>query len=171
MWNISDLLFGDDDHERPPRRTRRNGRGKKPSQAGQHQFTVEKPYCSPARPIVMLLEKYGIPIINYKETIKTVPAGDYAKQMGINPQGITRNLPLAQRATFRVPNAQANFAEYLLLRTGKLVIAGGAIDKRNETWAARHDGKMPQPWIEKGCSEGKAIWAPVVKRMKENKRK
>lgn len=51
-----------------------------------------------------------------------------------------------------VPDAQARWAEYLLLRSGKLQLASRPIDPRNAQWALRHRGNMPRPWVQAGCT-------------------
>ncbi len=82
-------------------------------------------------------------------------------------------LPTAHVAKVTVSKAAAAWAEYLLLRTGKMYRVGGYTDKRNEQWAARHGGQMPpawsdgEPWIEKSCSEGVKAWQSAQKAVRD----
>ena len=73
------------------------------------------------------------------------------------PQMAAVYLPMAWEATFYVSKDQASWAEYLLERTQRVVVVSGGVDRRNRTWADRHDGVMPTPWTDPGCKEGKAI--------------
>lgn len=54
-------------------------------------------------------------------------------------------------ARVRVNDGAARWAEYLLLRTGHFQLLSKPIDQRNERWAVRWNGRMPQPWVEAGC--------------------
>lgn len=110
---------------------------------GSHSFTVQKAYCTPAKAVILQsLNTYGVPVSNYKERVLGAEVG----------------LPIAQQATFTVPAQQANWAEYLMERTGELAVVGGRIDGRNREWAFSYDGKMPKPWIEPDCAEGHKAW-------------
>lgn len=183
------------------RKQARQSRGKaRPSgPTGQHTFVVQKPYCSPARDIILTaLQPYGIPISNYAEEEKNTSISAIAKMTRLNLKSfdglmnLSLGIPIAQEATFSVPKGQANWAEYLLDRTKKLAIVKGRIDRRNERWAGKHGGKMPtpwdaqagraraqalapppdgQPWIEKDCSKGKQIWQQVNAAVKTAKGK
>ncbi len=49
-------------------------------------------------------------------------------------------------AILSVPNKQARWAEYVMLRAG-IVPDGPLIDARNAPWAGRHaPGQAPRPW-------------------------
>ena len=112
--------------------------------AGTHTFVVQKAYCTPARDIIYTaFAPRGVEILRYDEGIHTV---------GTPP------MPAAQEARVTVRASQANWAEYLMERTQQLAIVGGLIDPRNQTWAAKYGGKLPTPWIEKGCTEGHKAW-------------
>jgi len=116
-------------------------RGPARTDQGTHNFTVQKAYCTPARAVILqALNTYGVPVSNYKEYVKG---------------GTIR--PIAQEATFSVPKQQAVWAEYLMERTRRLAVVGGRIDGRNREWAGRYDGRMPVPWMEDGCGEGRSI--------------
>lgn len=84
-------------------------------------------------------------------------------------------LPVATVARVTVSEKAAAWAEYLLLRTGKLYVPGAYVNKRNEQWAARHGGQMPpawdkgQPWIESSCSAGIQQWQQVKDAAKQAK--
>jgi hypothetical protein len=45
----------------------------------------------------------------------------------------------------------ARWAEYLLLRSNHFHLLSRPIDARNERWAIKWSGRMPQPWVEAGC--------------------
>lgn len=55
-----------------------------------------------------------------------------------------------------VNSRQARWAEYLLLRTGKLRLLSPPLDARNARWALKWQGTMPKPWITTGCT-----WPPT----------
>jgi len=144
-------------------------------------LTVAKPYCTPARHIVTsALQPYGVKILDYKETIKTAGVRGMIKQMGLSEDSFDGNtkvaLPMAQVAKVTVSARAAAWAEYLLLRTGKLHVVGSYQNPRNEAWARKHGGTMPTAWnegkpmIETGCTKGMAAWAPLRKAAKGSKR-
>lgn len=157
---------------------RRRGRTPARRQSGTHEFVVEKPYCMPARPTVEKLTGYGVKIHSYREGT-------------VNVRLNGKDFPYSQRATFRVSQGQAAWAEYLLWRTNKLVVVGGNIDDRNKGWGKRHGGNMPvswaekkraqgeglkppkpgQPWIEKTCEKGIAAWEPIMRAKKARSRR
>ncbi len=134
-------------------------------------LTIAKPYCSPARDLITAtFQQYGVKLYDYKEQVR------YASKFqlswaGAIPRGteLPDRLPIAQVATVTISEKAAAWAEYLLLRTGKLYCPDGYINERNKAWAARHGGKMPpawaegKPWIERGCSEGMKAWGPLRK--------
>lgn len=145
-------------------------------------LTIAKPYCTPARDLITAtFQQYGVKMFAYDEQVRTLGPRQAIKNFKVSAtavENITRfldPLPTAQVATVTVSEKQAAWAEYLLLRTGKLYCPNGYVNKRNEQWAARHSGQMPpawadnKPWIEKSCSEGKAAWAPLIKAAKGNR--
>lgn len=132
-------------------------------------ITVAKPYCSPARYIITAtFQQYGVKLYGYSEAARMVNPLMVLKMTGkIAGDGglvIPNALPVAQVATVTVSEAAAAWAEYLLMRTGRLYVVPPYVNRRNEQWAARHGGRMPpqwdkgQPWIEKSCSEGVTAW-------------
>lgn len=115
-------------------------------------IVVAKPYCSPARNAVLTaLQPYGVVIRRLTDYI------DYADFNG-------REVPIAEMARVTVNEQAAVWAEYLLLRSGKLEIRSPYLDPRNQQWAKRHAGAMPprwvdgKPWIERGCKDGINAW-------------
>ncbi len=145
-------------------------------------LTIAKPYCTPARNLITAtFQQYGVRIFDYDEQTKKMNPLQAVKNLKVKANGIeniTRlsPFPLAQIAKITVSEKQAAWAEYLLLRTGKLYCPNGYVNKRNAAWAAQHGGQMPpawannKPWIEKSCSEGKAAWAPLIKAVKGNRK-
>lgn len=149
-------------------------------------ITVAKPYCAPARDIVMTaLQPYGVKVFGYKERTDFAELRGFLRRMKIEVRtwenlqygpAAPGFLPMACVADVTISEKQAAWAEYLMLRTGKLYVPGEYVNKRNADWAARHGGQMPtawkdgQPWIEKSCSEGKAAWGPIRNAMKKGKR-
>lgn len=128
-----------------------------------HTFTVQKPFCSPARSVIMsALQPYGVPVLALTESVSKISIKDYAKLAKIELRtfenlkygpGAVVFLPLAMEARVTVPAQQAQWAEYLLERTMRLAVTGGRINKDNRRWADQHGGNMPTPW---DAQEGKA---------------
>lgn len=165
---------------------RNTQRRKTSAPQGTHTFTVQKPYCTPARDIIYTaLHSYGVRIERYSEGISIISLADAAKLMKIElrqmenlrygPAAITF-LPMSIQAKVTVPARQAGWAEYLMERTGRLAVTGGKVDRRNRGWADQHGGKMPAPWgrplqppgkgeawIEAGCAKGHAAWQAAQK--------
>lgn len=147
-------------------------------------ITVAKPYCTPARDIITgALQPYGVKIYRYNEVIKTVSPIAAIRSLRVSNSALEElsramdPLPRAQVAEVTVSEAAAAWAEYLLLRTGKLYVPGRYVNKRNADWAARHGGQMPpqwnngQPWIEQSCSAGKKAWTEFMLTAKGGRRK
>lgn len=143
-------------------------------------LTVAKPFCSPARHIVTgALEPYGVKIYDCKETIKTAGVRGMARQLGLSEDAFDASvkvpLPMAQVVKVEVSEKAAAWAEYLLLRTGKLYVVGDYVNPRNERWARQHGGTMPTAWhdnrpmIETSCKAGMDAWAPLRKAAKKRK--
>jgi len=143
---------------------------------------VAKPYCTPARHIVTgALQPYGVKILDYTETVKTAGVRGMMKQMNLSEDSFDGNtkvaLPMAQIAKVVVSAKAAAWAEYLLLRTGKLYVVGSYQNPRNEAWARQHGGTMPTAWhegkpmIETSCTQGMAAWAPLRKAARKGKSK
>lgn len=121
-----------------------------------HTFTVQKAYCTPAKSIILqALNTYGVPVLAYKENTAAAKMNGDPRLATLARAG-TGTMPMAQEATVTVPKQQAVWAEYLMMRTGKLSVVGGRINSKNVEWAARHDGAMPRPWIEPECDGGEA---------------
>lgn len=119
-----------------------------------HTFVVEKPFCAPARDIVLAaLHPIGVPVLNMQEWIEKQAIGTLAKRMKIELKTFENLqygpfapgfLPMACRARFQVPIRRANQAEYWMLRTQRLVIVEGSVNAKNEAMANRHNGRMPR---------------------------
>ena len=106
---------------------------------------VAKPWCTPARDAVYnALQTYGIHILSYSEDVVTVDG-----------ERKTYNQALRDRdgafieAQVEVRTTQAEWAEYLLLRTRKFRLMSTPINPKNAAWAAKHNG-MPVPWTKSG---------------------
>lgn len=138
-------------------------------------ITVAKPYCTPARYLITAAcQKYGIRIYKYSERTKFMAIKDFMRRMQVEiregenlqygPWAAPGFLAMAQVAKVTVSQKQAGWAEYILLRTGKLYVPGEYVNPRNQEWAERHKGVMPpawhedKPWVEQGCSEGVDQW-------------
>lgn len=157
-----------------------NNRRQAASSSTKHRtLTIAKPYCTPARDLITAtFQKYGVKMYSYDEQVRMLGPMQAIKNFKVsasvveNIGRIIDPLPTAQVAKVTVSEKQAAWAEYLLLRTGKLYCPNGYVNKRNATWAAQHGGQMPpawvdnKPWIEKSCSEGMKAWAPFIKAMK-----
>lgn len=132
-------------------------------------ITVAKPACTPARSIITAtFQKYGVKLYGLTEQTRVISAAAWARQQGIKADiPAEKTLPVATVATVTVSADAAAWAEYLLLRTGKLYCPYGYVNRKNEAWAAQHGGRMPPawnsgaPWIEKDCKEGMTAWQPL----------
>lgn len=147
-----------------------------------HTFTVQKPFCCHAPPLIKeALEPYGVKILALNDigSVK-VSITNYAQMAKIELKRMENLrygpaalmwLPLAMQATVTVKKSQAEWAEYLLERTKRMCVVGGRINSKNRDWANHHNGQMPRPWIEKSCSEGNEIWSQVskIQQGKDNK--
>lgn len=144
-------------------------------------LTFAKPWCTPSRGIIEpVLQKYGVKVYGFSEAPKMAnPLMVLRMSSKIPGDGgikMPQALPIAQVAKITVSKDAAGWAEYLLLRTGKLHRVGGYINRRNEQWATRHGGQMPPawnngtPWIESSCSNGVEAWQEV-KEVAQNARK
>lgn len=99
--------------------------------SGRSKIVVSKGWCTPARDsILSAFKPYGIvnPIIT--ETLIEYPV------IG----------PVAIHATIEVNTQAVEWAEYLVLSTGKFKLVSKAHDPGNERWAARRNGVMPAHW-------------------------
>lgn len=146
-------------------------------------ITVAKPYCAPARQtITQTFDQYGVKLYDYNEQVVKSELRGFLRRMKIEAKTWENLkygpiagawLPMAWVAKVTVSAKAAVWAEYLLLRTGKLYVPGKYQNKRNAEWARKHGGVMPpawqdgKPWIEKGCSEGMAAWEPLRKAVKK----
>lgn len=147
---------------------------------GQPTTTLHmaKPYCMPSRPIITkALQPYGVKIYSIREQVHKISMGDFLRRMRVEvrnwenlkfgPAALVW-LPGAWHVEIVVNEAAAAWAEYLLLRTGKLYVRGEYQNPRNQQWAAKHGGHMPPawkdgkaPWIETSCSDGVDAWQQI----------
>lgn len=168
-----DWLFDDRGRQRAG-----SARRQPKKQAGTTTLTFAKPYCMPSRPIIMkALQPYGVKVYSVHEQVHKISLHDFMRRMRVEVRNWENLkfgpaalmwLPAAWHAEVVVNEAAAAWAEYLLLRTGKLYVPGAYQNPRNEAWAARHGGQMPPawkdgkaPWIEKSCNEGVKQWQAV----------
>jgi hypothetical protein len=161
-----------------------------------HKFVVEKPYCCPATEIIVAaLHPIGVPIYDCRDWVETQSLATFAERMKIELQtfenlrfGILAPgfLPMACRASFYVPEARANQAEYWLWRTNRLMVVEGEINPRNKISAAKHNGVMPRasdpkrghayaiskevngttisvPTLDSSCKQAQELWDQVLK--------
>ena len=149
-------------------------------------LTVAKPFCGPARHIVTgALDPYGVHIYAYGEEVQRLELQGFLRRMGVEIRkwenlkygpGALMWLPQAIVANVTVGAKQAAWAEYLMLRTGRLYVPGRYVNQRNADWAARHGGQMPpawkdkKPWIEGSCKDGLEAWQPVKEATQAKKR-
>lgn len=114
------------------------------------KIVVAAPMCTPARTHVRnALQPYGV-----KHSIAGEYLGSYNGQF---VQGL--NDAYLMVAEVWVNDQAAKWAEYLLLRSGKLQLVSKPLDKRNLKWALQWGGAMPRPWVEAGCNV-KALATP-----------
>lgn len=181
---------------RKPRPQRQRARGATATDSrgrkvrGLHQFTVQKPYCTPSRAIVMnALQPYAIPVYGFSETVNRAKVKDLVEIKKLNGQEPDYgDVPLSQSASFAVPSTMAGWAEDLLVSTGRLAVTKGHVPGRGvDGWAKGRGGNMPTPWdasagvetastrriapfvppepgmavIEDDCVEGKRAWQLV----------
>jgi hypothetical protein len=147
--------------------TRDIQRGPYRTDQGWHTFTVQKPWCSPARDILFRImseeSPFKIPIEGYQETVKA------ANPMAIRKLALLKDedhetyaesllngrWPKAQESTFRVPAQCARWAEELICRSRYFVVVGGSVDRNAEARGIKHGGRMPTPWAEHGSQPRK----------------
>lgn len=139
---------------------------------------IAKPYCMPSRPIITkALQPYGVKVYSIREQVHKISMHDFLRRMRVEIRNwenlkfgpaAPMFLPSAWHAQVVVNEAAASWAEYLLLRTGKLYVPGEYQNPRNQQWAAQHGGKMPPawkdgkaPWIETNCSAGMDAWQEI----------
>jgi hypothetical protein len=144
-------------------------------------LTFAKAYCTPARDIIEpVLRKYGVKLYGYSEIPKMANPLKLLR-LGQHMEGdmfftLPGALPIAQEAKVVVSKKAAAWAEYLLLRTGKLYRVGKFTNPKNLAWARQHGGTMPpawekgEPWIEASCSKGIDQWRDVRKAMSGRKK-
>lgn len=132
-------------------------------------ITVARPYCTPCRGFVMTaLQPYGVKIHGFTENTKVAsPLDVLGRKIPNAAFDYSRALPIAQVATITVSGEAAAWAEYLLMRGGKLYVIPPFINRNNQAWADKHGGHLPpawkdgKPWIEASCKDGVQAWQQV----------
>lgn len=117
------------------------------------QIVVAKPVCAPMRSIITgALDPYGVIYqASFYHAVRPIdprklPKGEVERKGG---------LVTCYVATIRVKAQAAVWAEYLLLRTHRLLLLSPPHDPRNARWVAKFAlNDMPKPWVEPGCTEG-----------------
>lgn len=121
----------------------------------QEQWTeivVAKPVCAPMRSVITgALDPYGVVYrASYEYAIKAIdprklPKGEIERKGG---------LVMCYVAKIQVRERAAVWAEYLLLRTHRLLLLSAPHDPRNARWVAKFAlNDMPRPSVEPGCTE------------------
>ncbi len=145
-------------------------------------LNIAKPFCLPARGIIEpLFAKYGVKLYDIKEKTLLISPLDFVRRMKIElrnwenlkfgPAALMW-LPMALQAKVTVKTSQARWAEYLMIRTGRLYVPGRYFDQRNQAWAEKHNGNLPpawhdkKPWIERSCKEGVEKWKVLKNNIK-----
>ena len=106
------------------------------------KIVVAAAMCTPTRVHVKnALQPYGV-----KHRVVGEFLGDYSGAWVQDAAGAYLMV-----AEVEVNDQAAKWAEYLLLRSGKLQLVSTPLDERNRKWALRWRGRMPRPWIETGC--------------------
>jgi hypothetical protein len=116
------------------------------------KIVVAAAMCTPARVYVTAaLQPYGV-----QYTFGGQFWGDYAGAFVRSMEGAYLGV-----CEVFVRDQAAKWAEYLLLRSGKLQLVGKPLDERNAQWALQWHGAMPRPWVEAGCNV-KALATPTA---------
>jgi hypothetical protein len=112
---------------------------------GTHTFHLAAPLCMPLRRVYDDLYLRGIRPVSWQwmAVQDRLPKSEETVTVG-------------QAMTLTVSNRQANWTEYLLRHLQQhdeegFEIHSKEIDVRNKFHARRRGGKMPTPWIAKGC--------------------
>lgn len=115
------------------------------------QIVVAKPICAPMRSVVSgALDPVGVIYrATYHQAVRridprTLPKGETERRGG---------LVLCYVAKIHVRERAAVWAEYLLLRTHRLLLVSPPHDPRNARWVAKFPlNDMPRPWVEPNCT-------------------
>ena len=106
------------------------------------KIVVAAAMCTPTRTHVRnALQPYGV-----KFGIGAEYWGDVAGQAVIRASDA-----YLQVCEVLVNDQAAVWAEYLMVRSGKLQLISKPLDRRNLRWALQWGGAMPRPWVEAGC--------------------
>ena len=112
---------------------------------GASRIVVAAPMCGPIRNAVLSTFKpYQLKPLDVVGTIE---------------KNVFTEDDLYQVASVLVKPEQANWAEYLLMRSGRFRLLSRPVNPGNMKAYEKHKGKMPrpwvdtEPWIEKGCKK------------------
>ena len=185
ILNAIDALTGGNCQDAPTK-SKTAAKRRHPQHGQLHTLTVQKPFCAPCRDRLLTAfyieddtgkprdgdARYGVPLYNLRESVRTVSVPDAAKLWKIElkdrenlkygPMAVMW-LPTAWQATFDVPAQQAKWAEYLCERIG-LAVVRGSVDSTARRNADKYNFKPPPRWdgrdvqIETTCSDGMALW-------------
>ena len=188
LWRILNMF--EDSPREFTRRPRKNY-----AESELHTFVVEKPFCCPPDDIVYAaLHPIGIPVFELKSWVEKQSLKNFAERMKIEMKTFENLqygpfspgfLPMAFRASFKVPKTRANQAEYWLWRTRRVIVVVGEVNQRNRVSAIAHNGKMPrasdpnsgqayalylqgkpteqEPMMESSCKQAQELWNQVNK--------
>lgn len=117
------------------------------------EIVVAKPVCAPMRSVITgALDPYGVVYrVSFHYAVRPInpsklPKGEVERKGGLVTCYVAR---------IQVKEQAAVWAEYLLLRTHRLMLLSAPKHPRNVKWVAKFDlNDMPKPWVEPGCTEG-----------------
>lgn len=114
------------------------------------EIVLAAPYCTPQRnTITKLMAQYGVTSARITDAYTLAADG---RSGGENAHSINGEMPVRQVFHVRVVPEAAEWAEYIVLRTGKYELLSKPLEARNERWAAKWGGAMPQPWLSGDCA-------------------
>lgn len=137
---------------RSPTRPRTPRRPARPTRDRKVTITVAKGLCAPARDqITGLLAPYGVVIHGLEDYVIDAHG---RRLTGLSLFDVGPKSGAAALACAVTVNAQAAaWVEYLLLRSQRYKLISRPIDPNNRRWAMAHGGRMPQAWVDPGCTE------------------
>ena len=127
------------------------------------EIIIAGPYCTPLRNQILTgLRTFGVTSARITDAYVLFPDGTPAPE-GSTGTGKNGDWPTRQIYHIRVRAKAAAWAEYLLLRTGKYELLSRPLESRNERWAAKWGGAMPQPWAVGDCASKVTAAKPGAK--------
>lgn len=116
------------------------------------EIIIAGPYCTPLRNQILTgLRTFGVTSARITDAYVLFPNGSAGREGTVSTDR-NGDWPARQVYHVSVAPAAAMWAEYLLLRTRKYELLSPALDPRNERWAAKWGGAMPQPWAVGDCA-------------------